>query len=58
MTALTRWVLAHRRLVVAGWMLPALVGGATASTTTSRLGKTFDLPGRPSSKTGVRLAAL
>lgn len=33
-------------------------GGSTASLTTSRLGKTFDLPGRPSFQTGVRLAAL
>lgn len=58
MTALTRLVLAHRRLVVAVWVLLAVVGGATAATTTGRLGKTFDLPGRPSFQTAIRLAAL
>jgi RND superfamily putative drug exporter len=55
---LTRWVLAHRRVVVLGWVCVAAAGGALASTTTSRLGKTFDLPGRPSFETGARLAAL
>src|SRR5579875_1821465 len=54
----TRWVLAHRRLVVLVWVALAGAGGATASLTTSRLGKTFDLPGRPSFDTGVRVAAL
>ncbi len=58
MVRLTRWVLAHRRMVVLGWVALAAVGGSTASLTTSRLGKTFDLPGRPSFETGVRLAAL
>lgn len=58
MTVLTRLVLAHRRVVVAVWVLLALIGGATAATTTGRLGKTFDLPGRPSFQTAVRLAAL
>jgi len=57
-SGLTRWVLAHRRVVVVGWVCVAAAGGALASTTTSRLGKTFDLPGRPSFETGVRLAAL
>jgi RND superfamily putative drug exporter len=54
----TRWVLAHRRLVVLLWVALAVAGGATASLTTSRLGKTFDLPGRPSFETGARVAAL
>jgi len=58
MRALTRWVLTHRRVVVLGWVCVAAAGGALASTTTSRLGKTFDLPGRPSFETGRRLAAL
>jgi RND superfamily putative drug exporter len=55
---LTRWVLAHRRMVVLAWTVLAAAGGSTASLTTSRLGKTFDLPGRPSFEAGVRLAAL
>ena len=40
MPRLTRWVLAHRRIVVLAWVALAVVGGATASLTTSRLGKT------------------
>ncbi len=55
---LTRWVLAHRRTVVLLWIGLAAAGGTTASLTTSRLGKTFDLPGRPSFETGVRVGAL
>ena len=58
MARLTRWVLAHRRIVVLVWVALAVVGGSTASLTTSRLGKTFDLPGRPSFVTAARLAAL
>ena len=58
MTGLTRWVLAHRRMVVVGWVCVAVAGGALGSTTEGRLGKTFDLPGRPSFQAGVRLAAL
>lgn len=58
MARLTRWVLAHRRTVVLAWVALAVAGGSTASLTSSRLGKTFDLPGRPSYETGMRLAAL
>jgi RND superfamily putative drug exporter len=58
MNGLTRWVLAHRRFVVVGWVCVAAVGGALVGTTASRLGKTFDLPGQPSFETGARLAAL
>jgi RND superfamily putative drug exporter len=50
--------LAHRRVVVLGWICVAAVGGALVGTTANRLGKTFDLPGRPSFETGARLAAL
>jgi RND superfamily putative drug exporter len=58
MNGLTRWVLAHRRFVVVGWVCVAAAGGALVGTTATRLGKTFDLPGQPSFQTGARLAAL
>jgi RND superfamily putative drug exporter len=58
MPSLTRFVLAHRRMVVVGWVLLAVLGAATASVTTGRLGKNFDLPGRPSFQAATRLAAL
>jgi|SRR5579875_642431 len=55
---LTRWVLGHRRLVVLIWVALAAAGGSTASLTTARLGRSFDLPTRPSFRTAARLAAL
>jgi putative drug exporter of the RND superfamily len=58
MTRLTRFVLAHKRVVVVAWAMLAMAGGATASLTTSRLGKTFDIPGRPSYDTDARIVAL
>src|ERR1700716_1965525 len=37
MTNITRFALRHRRLVVLGWVLLAVAGGVTASTTTGGL---------------------
>lgn len=54
----TRWVLAHRLLVVLVWVVLAGAGGATASLTTSRLGTTFPLPGRPSYVVDERIVAI
>jgi RND superfamily putative drug exporter len=54
----TRWVLGHRRLVVLCWLVLAVAGGGTAGLTTSRLGKTFTLPGRPSYVTDARILSL
>ena len=45
MDRLTRWVLDHKLLVVIGWVVFALAGGATAQTTTDRLTVQFKLPG-------------
>ena len=45
MARLTRFVLAHTRLVVAFWVLITMAGGATAGLTTSRLTIEFSLPG-------------
>jgi len=44
---LTRFVLAHRLLVVAVWLALTAIGGVTAGTTIKRLTATFALPGRP-----------
>jgi RND superfamily putative drug exporter len=56
--ALTRRVLAHKRLVLLAWVLLALAGSGTASLTTKRLGKTFTVPGRASYDTDARIRAL
>jgi putative drug exporter of the RND superfamily len=46
LTCITRWVLAHRRIVAAFWILVTLVGIATVGSSTSSFSKTFTVPGR------------
>ena len=46
LTSITRWVLAHRRIVAAFWILVTLVGIATVSSSTGSFSKTFTVPGR------------
>jgi RND superfamily putative drug exporter len=46
MTALTRWVLSHQRLVVAFWLVIALVGLGTAGKATKSFNQKFSVPGR------------
>ena len=55
MTALTRWVLAHKRIVVACWLILTLVGMASASSATSALSQKFSLPGRESYQANLRM---
>src|SRR3954471_6913684 len=46
MTKLTRWVLAHRRLVVLFWVVVTLVGIATAGPASEAMKQKFSVPGR------------
>jgi RND superfamily putative drug exporter len=46
MTSLTRWVLAHKRLVVVFWVVVTLVGMASAGSATKALKQKFSVPGR------------
>ncbi|MHB8531563.1 MAG: MMPL family transporter [Solirubrobacteraceae bacterium] len=46
MTAITRWVLSHKRLVVVFWVLLTLVGGASAGSATKALKQKFSVPGK------------
>jgi putative drug exporter of the RND superfamily len=55
MTTITRIALAHRRLVALAWIALAVVGGVTASSTTSRLTHTFATPGNPGYDTNQRI---
>jgi len=55
---LTDWVLAHRRIVVAVWVVLAFTGAATASITSNRLSVEFKLPGSEGYKANSQLAAL
>ena len=45
MTAITRWVLAHKRIVVIFWAAFAVIGLGTSQKATSALSQHFDLPG-------------
>jgi RND superfamily putative drug exporter len=55
---LTRWVLRHRRLVVAFWVLLTLVGMATAGQATKAMNQKFSVPGREGWETNVAIAKL
>src|SRR4051794_15870661 len=46
MTSITRWVLSHRRLVVAFWIVTTVVGLATANKAANSFDQKFSVPGR------------
>src|SRR5271165_5578911 len=46
MARLTRWVLAHKRIVVIFWLVLTLVGMASAGTATKALKQKFSVPGK------------
>ncbi len=56
MTTTTRWVLAHRRVVAAFWILVTLVGVATVGTATGAFSTKFSVPGREGFQTNDRIA--
>jgi RND superfamily putative drug exporter len=55
MTSLTRWVLAHKRLVVVFWVAVTLVGMASAGSATKALKQKFSVPGREGWVTNQRI---
>jgi putative drug exporter of the RND superfamily len=46
MATLTRWVLAHKRIVVVFWVLLTLIGMASANSATKSLKQKFSVPGK------------
>jgi putative drug exporter of the RND superfamily len=58
MARLTEFVLRHKVLVVAFWLLAAAIGVATLSSTTNRLSADFALPGQPGYVTDQTIARL
>jgi RND superfamily putative drug exporter len=56
MARVARWSIAHRWLVVAGWVLLAVIGGLAAARSGSRLSFAFDLPGQPAYQTNTAIA--
>jgi putative drug exporter of the RND superfamily len=58
MTALTRWVLAHRKLVVAFWLVLTIVGIATAGPASRAMNQKFSVPGREGWEANVQIQRL
>ena len=58
MTGITRWVLAHKRLVTGFWVLVTVVGIATVGSATSAFSNKFTVPGREGFQTNARIVAL
>jgi RND superfamily putative drug exporter len=55
-TSLTRWVLAHKRIVVVFWLVLTLVGMASASSATKALKQKFSVPGKEGWVTNRQIA--
>ncbi len=55
---LTRFVLAHRRLVMVAWLVVFLASAAGASHVSKRLSSDFSLPGQPGYETSLEIARL
>jgi putative drug exporter of the RND superfamily len=56
MSALTRWVLAHKRTVVLFWLVLALAGAAAAGPASRALDPEFSVPGKEGWETNVAIA--
>jgi RND superfamily putative drug exporter len=55
-STLTRWVLAHKRIVVVAWLLLAVAGGAAAGPASRALDPEFSVPGKEGWETNVAIA--
>jgi RND superfamily putative drug exporter len=53
---LTRWVLAHKRIVVVFWVLLTLIGMASAGSATKSLKQKFSVPGKEGWVTNQQIA--
>jgi putative drug exporter of the RND superfamily len=58
MTAITRWVLAHKRRVLAFWIIVTLIGGAASGPASSALKQKFSVPGKEGWETNQEIAKL
>ena len=56
MSGLTRWVLAHKRIVVVSWVLLTVVGIAAAGPASDALSQKFSVPGKEGYETNVAIA--
>ena len=51
MRRIATFVLAHKRLVIVGWLIVAVIGAASAGSVGGRLSTSFSLPGQPGQTT-------
>jgi RND superfamily putative drug exporter len=58
MTAITRWVLAHKRIVVAFWVILTLVGMGVSGPASKALKQKFSVPGKEGWETNQQIAHL
>jgi RND superfamily putative drug exporter len=58
LTRLSRWVLAHRRLVIGLWIVLFFAGAFGASQVSKRLSFDFSLPGQPGYETAKKISRL
>jgi RND superfamily putative drug exporter len=58
MIAITRWVLSHKRAVVAFWVILTLVGGAASGPASKALKQKFSVPGKEGWETNQQIAKL
>ena len=58
MAALTRWVLAHKRIVVVAWLLLTIAGIAASGPATERLENEFSVPDKEGWETNEEIAAI
>jgi RND superfamily putative drug exporter len=56
--AITRWVVAHRRIVIGFWIVLTLVGGMAAGPASSALKQKFSVPGKEGWETNQQIARL
>ncbi len=56
MSALTRWVLAHKRTVTLFWIALTVIGIASANSATKALDQKFSVPGKEGWETNVAIA--
>jgi putative drug exporter of the RND superfamily len=50
-----QWSIAHRWIVIIGWVVLAVAGGVLAGKSSSRLSFAFDLPGQPAFETNTSI---
>ncbi len=58
MTTITRWVLAHKRIVSIFWIVVTVVGIATVGQSTKSFSKQFSVPGREGYQTNLAIGHL